>query len=96
MHFKHSPNRIWLENEQNTTVAWVEFPAVADGVVDVQHTVVDESLKGQGIAGKLMQELVSQLREDGRKAVLTCSYAVAWFDKRPDCADVLCEKEARP
>ena len=59
--------------------------------MEVTHTVVDESVRGRGIAGQLMKELVKELREDGRKAELSCSYAVRWFEKHPECSDVLQE-----
>ena len=93
MNFTHELNRIYLKNEADEVTAHVDFPEEREGVVDVCHTIVDPSLQGQGIAGKLMEELTAQLREDGRKAVLSCSYAIRWFAKHPECADVLANPE---
>ena len=87
--WKKEENRIFLESETGEILAYVEFPALREGVVDVAHTVVSPVLQGQGIAGKLMEKLTETLREDGRKAVLSCSYAVRWFEKHPECRDVL-------
>ena len=89
MEFTHNTNQIAVYNQDYVVIAEVTFPAVEDNIVNVDHTYVNDVLQGQGIAGKLMNELVSDLRSTGRKATLTCSYAVNWFKKHPECADVL-------
>ncbi len=91
MEYRHEKNLIALYDESGERLARVEFPAVGENIVEVTHTVVDESVRGRGIAGQLMKELVKELREDGRKAELSCSYAVRWFEKHPECSDVLQE-----
>ena len=45
--------------------------------------LVDEALRGRGMAGQLMQRAAEHLRASGRKAVPVCSYAAAWFKKAP-------------
>lgn len=89
MEFIHESNRIVVYSTDNKVLAEVDFPKESDGAVNVNHTFVDDSLRGQGVAGKLMEELVSELRKHGFKAKLTCSYAVSWFEKHPECGDVL-------
>ena len=83
MNFTYNPNQIALYDEQDKLLAEVTFPDTADGAADIDHTFVDDSLQGQGIAGKLMEALAEHLRAQGKKAVLTCSYAVRWFEKHP-------------
>lgn len=92
MEFKHESNRIYMDNEQGRTFAEVTFPEVKDGVVDINHTFVDESLRGQGIAGKLMKEAAEQLRKENKKVILTCPYAIGWFDKNKEYDDILEKK----
>ena len=94
MEYIKEENRIYLVDDNNKEIAVVEFPYINEGVVNVIHTEVDDSLKGKGIAGKLMLELVKEFRKDNRKAILTCSYAVRWFDKHPEYFDVLMDIEA--
>lgn len=81
MDFKHNENQIALYSETGDLLAEITFPYVDENTVDVNHTFVDASLRGQGIAGKLMQELVDELEKRGLKAVPTCSYAQGWFEK---------------
>ena len=94
MGFEFSKNRIWMKDAQGRTIAEIDFPEESAGVVNITHTFVDNSLRGQGIAGRITQAAADQLRSEGRKAVLSCSYAVKWFDEHPEYADVLADAEA--
>ena len=88
MDFNENAEKIWLEDEAGRVTAYVEFPEI-NGVANVMHTVVDDSLRGQGIAGKLMTALVEKMIRENRKLELTCSYAVSWFNKNREHGDVL-------
>ena len=90
MDFKENSEKIWLENEEGKIVAYVEFPEV-NGVANVMNTVVDKSLRGQGIAGKLLTALVEKMEKEGRKLELTCSYAIDWFEKNKGHENVLAD-----
>jgi uncharacterized protein len=89
MNFIHEQNKIYLNDENNHMIAVVTFPKEQGNVVNIDHTYVDASLRGQGIAGQLMDETIKQLRENNLKALPTCSYAVKWFEEHPECSDVL-------
>ena len=62
---------------------------VEPGIVEINHTFVDESLRGQGIAGELMGRSVASIAASGFYARPTCSYAVSWFEKHPEHAGLL-------
>lgn len=82
-------DKIVLYDEDHKLLAEVTFPEVAAGTVDVNHTFIDDSLRGQGVAGQLMDALAVQLRAQNKKAVLSCSYARAWFEKHPEHHDLV-------
>lgn len=82
-------NRIYWKNEAGETVAFITFPEISEGLVEINHTFVDDSLRGQGVAGRLMNAAADQIRSQGKKAVATCSYAVGWFEKHPEYTDIL-------
>lgn len=89
MEFVKRDYEIFYENESGEKKAEVTFPAVDENTVDICHTFVDSSLRGTGMAGKLMEEAARQIREQGKKAVLTCSYAVKWFEKHEEYQDIV-------
>lgn len=89
MNFQHEDNRIFLLNEDGKEIAEVTFPSLKDDVVNINHTFVDPSLRGQGVATKLMMELAKKLRAENKKALISCSYAVQWFDRHEEYKDVV-------
>lgn len=88
MEFQYHDHQIALYNEENELLAEVLFPAVNENTVEITRTFVDDRLRGQGIAGKLMQAAADQLRAQNKKAVLVCPYAQAWFGKHPEYQDL--------
>lgn len=88
MKFKYETNRIYLENDSKECIAEVTFPSISENEVNINHTYVDKSLRGQGVADKLLTALVHDLKKTNIKAVATCSYAVDWFENHPEHKDV--------
>ena len=91
MDFKYSDNKIWLEDDNGKEIAIIDFPEVEEGIVIINHTEVDPSLQGQGIASKITKAAAEYLRETNRKAELSCSYAIKWFNKHEEYEDVLAD-----
>lgn len=89
MNFTYTPNQIALYDSNSILLAEVTFPDSDNNTVNINHTFVDDSLRGQGIAGQLMKAAADHLRSEGKKAVLTCSYAINWFEKHPEYQDLL-------
>lgn len=88
--FEYHEDCIYMKNDQNQVIARIEFPSVSDRLVDIQHTIVEPAYNGQGLAGQIMKELAEWLRSKEKQAVLTCTYAQAWFPKHPEYTDVVC------
>lgn len=84
MNFMKEANRIYLTDGEDNIIAELNFPNVKEQVVEANRTFVDASLRGQGVAGKLMDELVAFLEESNQKLIPTCSYAVKWLQDRPE------------
>ena len=89
MDFQHEANRIFLLDEKKEKIAEITFPAEDENTVNINHTYVDNSLRGQGVAAKLVREAAKQLRRENKKAVVTCSYAKLWFQENEDYHDIL-------
>ena len=88
MEFIYEKGRIYMTNADGAVIAEITFP-IADGVATIDHTFVDGSLRGQGVAGKLVTAAANAIRACGLKARPTCSYAAKWFADRPDQQDLL-------
>lgn len=79
MEFQFSDGRVFALNEQKEVIAEATYAFVRDGVVDICHTYVSPALRGQGIAGRLMQAVADELRRKNLKAVASCSFAELWL-----------------
>lgn len=88
MEFTLEENRIFYA-ENGRTLAWITFPARGEGVVTIDHTFVDESLRGRGVAAAMTARLADELARTGRRAVLVCPYAKKWWAAHPERADLL-------
>lgn len=60
-----------------------------DGTVTIDHTVVDERFRGQGVGRKLLDAAVAWARRSGTRVSATCPFAVAQFRKDESIRDVL-------
>ena len=91
MEFRTYKNRIVLVDDEEQALAEIDFPAMEEepGTVEITHTYVDESLRGRGLAGKLMTRLIAYLERNQLKAYPSCSYAVDWFAKHGEAAHLL-------
>jgi predicted GNAT family acetyltransferase len=89
MDFQYDNSRIYLNNVHGKTMAEVTFSELSQHIVNIEHTYVDASFRGQGIAEKLLYALAAKLRKEGKKAYPTCSYAIKWFKDHPDESDLL-------
>jgi predicted GNAT family acetyltransferase len=89
MNFISEFNRIYANDDNGRLVAEVRFPPVGAGAVDIERTFVDDSLAGKGVASALLDAAYDKIKNDGKKARATCSYAVKWFEKHEDKRDIL-------
>ena len=89
MFYVFEENEIYLLSDDNEKVAFIKFPKVNNNVVEITSTYVSDTLRGKGIAGKLINSLYDELKRTGRKAILKCSYAIKWFEDNLDKQDVL-------
>ena len=81
--------RVYLENQNGNILAYVTFPKIDQETVIMNHTYVDGSLRGQGIASILLEKAYEQIKSLNFKVVPTCSYAIEWFNKHIDRQDIL-------
>ena len=89
MEFQSEDHRVFAKDQGGHVIAEVTFPEVSADTAVIDHTFVDQSLRGQGVAGQLLDAAVRQIRMEGLRAKATCSYAAKWFKEHPDQSDLL-------
>ena len=76
----------YTEEEKRAQMVYLN---AGDNKLVIEHTDVDESLKGKGIGKKLLGELVSYVRENKIQVIPLCPFAKATFEKTHEWQDVL-------
>lgn len=83
MEFIKESNRIYTKDSSGKLLAEITFPKIAENTISIDHTFVDQSLRGKGIANHLMTLVVHLAAEKGWKVSATCSYSKTWFKQHP-------------
>ena len=82
MEFTKTNNGFVKYDENGRVIAEITYATTNDpNVVVADHTFVDSSLRGQGVAGKLLDALVEDMNEQNKKIKATCSYSVKKFQE---------------
>lgn len=75
---------VLVDGEVLGEITWKE----KDGIMHMDHTVVSPKLRGQGVAGKLLDEAADYARSNNLKMNAICSYVVSAFEKSDKYTDV--------
>ena len=70
-------------------IAEITYQYQDDHTILADHTWVDSTLRGQGVARQLLDILVAFAREKQLKIVPTCSYVDVMFQREAEFADVV-------
>lgn len=76
--------RLVEEGVLKAEITWTELA----NVMVIEHTFVDESMRNQGMAKKLLDQAADYARQNDYKMEPVCSYAVSAFDRYNDYDDV--------
>jgi predicted GNAT family acetyltransferase len=69
-------------------LAEMTYSRVSERLIIVDHTEVDEQLRGLGVARRLLDALVAWARETKTRVSATCPYAKAQFEKDTSIQDI--------
>ncbi|MBP1133589.1 putative GNAT family acetyltransferase [Serratia sp. PL17] len=80
--------RFYINDPQGKMIAEISFVPSGDKLTIIDHTWVDEVLKGQGVSKKLVALVVAKMRAENRKIIPLCPFAKHEFDTTPDYQDI--------
>ena len=75
--------------DEGEIIAEIVYGHGGDNTIIIEHTEVDDQLRGQNIGYELVHRTVEYARSHGLKVSPVCPFAKAVFDKKPDFQDVL-------
>lgn len=89
----HDPVRRRFAAEVERGEAVLDYE-LADGgdTLDLTRTFVSEELRGEGLAGQVVQHALDWARHHDKRVIATCPYVQRWIERHPEYGDLL----ARP
>ena len=84
MDFEKAENRFYKNNEDGKRIAEVTYVPSGEDKVILDHTFVDPSLRGQGIAEELVNRVVKEMQTENKKIIPLCPYAKTLFERKPN------------
>lgn len=88
-HEEHAHGGVFLVAQRGVRVAEMTYRRTGEQVVVIDHTFVDEQLRGHGMARKLLDAAVAWARASGNMIVPSCSYVTLQFARDNSIRDVL-------
>ena len=76
-----------FEDSENGKLVFADY-RIRDGHYALVHVEADPELRGTGAAPRLMEAIVAHARANNLKLQPRCSYAVTWFKRHPEAADL--------
>lgn len=77
-----------VRGEDGGRLAEMTYTTAGTSGFIIDHTEVDESLRGQKVGDKLLAEAVKYARDQGLKIYATCPFALRKLQKNEEYADV--------
>jgi hypothetical protein len=82
-------NKFYIGDDIKEPIAELTFVESGEDRIVVDHTYVSDELRGQGVAGQLVEKVVDYAREKNKSIVPLCPYVKNKMDKTPEYHDVL-------
>ncbi len=88
-HEAHGARGAFFVEVNGERVAELTYRRSTEALVNIEHTEVADSLRGQGVARLLLDAAVHWARESHTLLTATCSYASVQFARDTSLSDVL-------
>lgn len=79
----------WFVEQDSNRLAEMTYSWAGDDKFIIDHTWVDDALRGQHVGRQLLDHAVAYAREKGVKIIPLCPFAKSVFDKDASIRDVL-------
>lgn len=86
--YEANKGMFYVENEGEVAARMIYHMTSPKHMI-IEHTEVDEQLRGQNVGYQLVQAAVEHARLHGIRITVWCPFAKKVFDKKPDWSDVL-------
>ena len=69
--------------------AYLAYRPAGTDTLDLQHTVVPESERGQGVGEALVRAAMDHARAHHQQVIPSCPFVLSWLEQHPEAADLV-------
>lgn len=84
-------NKFYIGEDENNPIAEITYKEKDKHTINVDHTYVSDELRGQGIAGKLVEVITDFARKENVKIIPTCPYVASKMEKTAEYHDLIAQ-----
>lgn len=81
--------RLTLQTDEGEEMGHIVLEPISKNLVNIVSVFTQPAFRGQGLAAKMLEELLQRLQQRDCRVVLTCSYAQDYFRKNPQWESLL-------
>jgi predicted GNAT family acetyltransferase len=85
---EHGPKGAFFIDEDGEWIAELTY-VLSNGIMTIDHTEIDEKLRGEGIGEDMVKAAVEYARANGLKIKAVCPYAKKVIERTPEFQDIL-------
>lgn len=89
LHKTEGSKGMFYHEKDGEVLAEMTYSMAGETRMIIDHTDVDDSLKGMGVGMQLLNKAVAFARENSLEVLPLCPFAAAMFKKKPEIQDVL-------
>jgi uncharacterized protein len=86
---QHRENAKRFSARTPSGIAYISYAEPDERTIDLQHTMVPETDRGQGVGSALVRTAITHARRQGKRVIPTCPFVKQWLERHPDQGDVL-------
>ncbi len=84
MNIKHNPGEQSFTVSAEGHAGELTYARPSDGIVDFQHTYVDEALRGRHIGESLAEAALGFAKAEGLRIRTSCTFVAAYVKRHPE------------
>lgn len=89
MEIKKGENMFYVGDSEDASIAKMTYVPTGKDKIIIDSTYVADQLRGQGVAGLLLDEAIAYARNESKKIIPLCPYVKGKMEGRAEYEDVL-------
>jgi predicted GNAT family acetyltransferase len=69
--------------------AYLAYERTGETALDLQHTIVPEEARGEGVGEALVRAATDYARAHGQQIIPTCPFVANWLTQHPEAQDLV-------